>query len=81
MTPRHEIEKLVIDIVCEQLGVCSGEVSPASDLRTDLRAGSLDRTEIFMAVEEEYGITITPRDSNGLRTIKDVVDYLVSREV
>jgi acyl carrier protein len=63
-------------ILEDQLGVDSEEITPRALLIDDLGADSLDQIEVVMALEEEFGVQIDDADVDGLRTVKDVTDYL-----
>ena len=50
------IDKEVIDIIVEQLGVDAAEVTPEKSFVEDLNADSLDLTELIMTFEERFGL-------------------------
>ena len=62
------IEERVKEIICEQLGVEEGEVTPAAKFIEDLGADSLDTVELVMAFEEEFDLEIPDED---IQYIKD----------
>lgn len=74
------IEKEVIDIVVEQLGVDPTTVTLQKAFVEDLNADSLDLTELIMTFEERFGFEITESDAEGLKTVGDVVDYITKRK-
>jgi acyl carrier protein len=73
------VTKRVTSIVVEQLSVEESALVPEANLLDDLGADSLDVVELVMALEEEFGIEIPDDDVENIRTIKDVVDYVVAR--
>jgi len=70
------IEKEVIDIVVEQLGVDAADVTPEKSFVEDLNADSLDLTELIMTFEERFGFEISEEDAEKLKTITDVIEYI-----
>ena len=74
------IEKEVIDIVVEQLGVDVTDVTLEKSFVEDLTADSLDQTELIMTFEERFGLDISEEDSEKLKTIKDVVEYIKKKK-
>jgi acyl carrier protein len=70
------LEKEVIDIVIEQLGVDSDDVSLEKSFVEDLNADSLDQTELIMTFEERFGFEISEEDAEKLKTVGDVVRYI-----
>lgn len=74
-----EIEKKVKEIIVQQLGVNADEVKLESSFVEDLGADSLDTVELVMAFEEAFGLEIPDEDAEKIRTVKDAVDYIVSK--
>jgi acyl carrier protein len=75
----NEIENRVKKIVVEQLGVKETEVTTDASFVDDLGADSLDTVELVMALEEEFETEIPDEDAEKILTIKDAVNYVVSR--
>ncbi len=74
------IEKEVIDVVVEQLGVDAADVSPEKSFVEDLEADSLDLTELIMTFEERFGFEISEEDAEKLKTVGDVITYIQKRK-
>jgi acyl carrier protein len=75
----REIENEVIAIVVEQLGVERSEVSRDKSFVEDLNADSLDQTELIMTFEEKLNFEIKEDEAMALRTVGDVVDYILEK--
>lgn len=66
-------------ILREQLGLSPNqEISANAHLERDLKADSLDRLELTMALEDEFGITVLDEDAEKLTTVQEVLDYFVA---
>lgn len=74
------IEKEVLEIVVEQLGVDATEVTAEKSFVEDLNADSLDLTELIMTFEERFGFEISEEDAEKLKTINDVISYIKKRK-
>jgi len=74
------IEKEVIDIVVEQLGVDAADVTAEKSFVEDLNADSLDLTELIMTFEERFGFEISEEDAEKLKTINDVIEYIKQKK-
>ncbi len=74
------IEKEVIDIVVEQLGVEASEVTLSKSFVEDLNADSLDLTELIMTFEERFGFEISEEEAEKLKTVGDVVAYIQKKK-
>jgi len=74
------IEKEVIDIVVEQLGVDANDVAPEKSFVEDLNADSLDQTELIMTFEEKFGFEISEEEAEKLKNVGDVIKYIESKK-
>jgi acyl carrier protein len=70
------VERRVIEIIVEQLGVSEEEATLEASFIDDLGADSLDLVELIMAMEEEFGIEISDEDAEKIKTVQDVVNYI-----
>ncbi len=70
------VEKKVIEIICEQLDVAEEDVVPEASFVDDLGADSLDQVELIMAMEEEFDVSIPDEDAEKIATVKDAIDYI-----
>ncbi|HHT66016.1 MAG: acyl carrier protein [Caldicoprobacterales bacterium] len=66
------------DIVAEQLGVESSEITMESSFVDDLGADSLDIVELIMALEEEFNMEIPDEEAEKISKVGDVVEYIKS---
>ena len=62
-------------VIAKQLRMDVSEISDNAAIVEDLGADSLDIVEMLMTLEDELDIII-PDDATGLRTVKDVADFL-----
>ncbi len=70
----------VRDIIVEQLGVDSDQVTENASFVNDLGADSLDTVELIMAFEEEFGVEIPDEEAEKIKTVKDVLNYIEENE-
>ncbi|WP_194844434.1 acyl carrier protein [Candidatus Clavichlamydia salmonicola] len=70
------LEKEVIDVIVEQLGVDANEVVAEKSFIEDLNADSLDLTEMVMTFEERFGIEISEDQAASLRTVGDAINFI-----
>ncbi|MBX0311388.1 acyl carrier protein [Sulfurihydrogenibium sp.] len=74
------VEQKVKQIIADQLGVDIEKITPEAKFVDDLGADSLDVVELIMAFEEEFGIEIPDEDAEKITTVKDVIDYINSKQ-
>lgn len=67
-------------IISEQLNIEEDKITEDSSFKEDLGADSLDLFELVMALEEEFNVEIPSEDLENLSTVKDVMDYVASKE-
>ncbi len=62
-------------VIAKQLRMEVSEIADDAAIVEDLGADSLDIVEMLMTLEDELDIII-PDDATGLRTVKDVADFI-----
>jgi len=75
------IEARVKQVICKQLGVSAKDITPDVSFVNDLGADSLDLVELAMALEEECHVNILDEDAEKIRTIKDMIEYIETRQL
>ena len=81
---RDEVLELVRDRLADILEIEPSEIAEGASFADDLDADSLALIELVEALEEELsersaGFRIEDDDLEDLRTVRDAVDYVVSR--
>ncbi len=77
MMTQSEILEKVKEIVSKQLSVSEKQVTAEASFIEDLGADSLDTVELIMSLEEKFDIEISDEDAEKIKTVQDVVDYIV----
>ena len=72
------MEQKIVKLIAEKLNKKVDEIKMESHLVEDLGADSLDVVELVMSFEDEFGITLPDEDVAKLKTIKDIVDYILN---
>jgi acyl carrier protein len=73
------ISSRVQEIIGEHLEVGPEEVMLETSLFDDLGADSLDVVELALALEDEFGLLVPDEDLEGIRTVKDIVEYVAKQ--
>ena len=66
----------IMDLLAKQLRIDANTLSPDTNIVEDLGADSLDIVEMLMAIEENFGITVSDEEAVTLKTIADVADFI-----
>ncbi len=69
-------EEKIIKIICEQLEVNKEDVVSEASFVDDLGADSLDQVELIMAMEEEFGVSISDEEAEKIATVRDAIEYI-----
>ena len=71
-----EIETRVKQIIVEKFGVSESQVTPEASFTNDLSADSLDRVELIMEIEDDFGISIPEEQAENIATVGDAIKFV-----
>jgi len=80
-----KIDKLILNvarIIIDELkleNVTPGTFDPELDLVDELGVDSMDIATIALVIQDEYGIVIEEEDYPGLKNIRLIAEYILSR--
>lgn len=63
-------------LISKELDVLETKITLETRLSEDLGADSLDAVELVMALEDEFGISVSDDDAKDLNTVKAIVEYI-----
>jgi acyl carrier protein len=72
-----EVFKRVSEYLMTQFEIPPGRINPGAHLFKDLGMDSIDALDWFAAMQSEIGLPIVEKELKMIRTVQDVVDYLV----
>mgnify|MGYP006172780889 CR=1 FL=1 len=75
----QELFNRFVKCAVDTLKVDAAQVVPAARFKEDLDADSLDVVELVMALEEEFGVEVPEEDLDGIETIGQAYDLVVSK--
>jgi acyl carrier protein len=76
---REEVFEKVRSHLAEELGVSPEGISDTTHFRDDLDADSLDLYELVMELEDTYGVKMSEQEAEGIVTVGQAVDFVVTR--
>jgi len=71
----------VKEVIVRELAVPESQVTEDATFDGDLKADSLDRVELVMALEDEFDIEIPEEDAEKITTVGAAVRYLEEQGV
>jgi acyl carrier protein len=75
-----ELQDKVVKLVSDATKVEAGNISEGTSFVDDLNLDSLDMVELMMKMEDEFGVEIPEDETENLKSVGDVVNYLKSKQ-
>ena len=73
----EEVLKKVSEYLITRFEIPPGKIHPNAHLFKDLEMDSIDALDWFAAMESEIGLPVIEKEIKMIRTVQDVVDYVV----
>ncbi len=74
---QKEALKQVTEYLITKFQIPPGKINPEAHLFKDLEMDSIDALDWFAAMESEIGLPVIEKELKALRTVQDVVEYVV----
>jgi len=74
---KEEAFKRVSEYLVTQFEIPSEKINPDANLFKDLEMDSIDALDWFAAMQSEIGLPVIEKELKRIRTVQDVVDYVV----
>ena len=74
---KEEALKKVSEYLMTQFEIPSEKINPEAHLFKDLGMDSIDALDWFAAMHSEIGLPIIEKELRMIRTVQDVIDYVV----
>lgn len=74
--PRSDIQEKVVAVISEVLSIDTSEINVDASIPDDLAANSMDKVELILTIEDEFGGSIPEEDIERIVTVGDVIDYV-----
>ncbi len=78
MEDTDKVAQRIREIIAERLNRKAEDLTDGIRIEEDLGADSLDKGEIIMTLEEEFGMDIDD-EANEIKTVGDAIKYINSR--
>ena len=74
---KDEVFKKVTEYLIKQFEIPPEKINPEAHLFKDLDMDSIDALDWFAAMQSEIGLPIIEKELKMIRTVQDVVNYVV----
>jgi acyl carrier protein len=75
-----EVQEKVITLVSQATKTDAANISATTNFIDDLNLDSLDMVELMMKMEDEFSVTIPEEETENLKTIGDIVNYIKTKQ-
>lgn len=66
----------IISLLAKQFRIDPSTITETTNIVEDLGADSLEVVDMLMAIEENFGITVSDEEALTLKTVKDVAEFI-----
>ena len=73
---RKDIQERVLAVISEVLSIDTSEIDVDTSIPDELAPNSMDKVELILTIEDEFGGTIPEEDIDKIVTVGEVVDYI-----
>ena len=70
----------IIDLLAKQFRIDPASLDADTNIVEDLGADSLEIVDMLMAIEENFGITVSDEEAMTLKTVRDVADFIEEKK-
>ena len=71
----------IIDLLAKQFRIDPSTIDADTNIVEDLGADSLEIVDMLMAIEENFGITVSDEEALTIKTVKDVADFIEEKKM
>lgn len=79
--PKKPVEERLKTLLANILEVPEKDIVPSADLVNDLDASSIGLVEIFLDIQDEFGVRITDDEFMRMLTVGEILDFLYRKDV
>ena len=73
------MEEKIIELLAKQFSVEADTIDADTNIVDDLGADSLEIVDMLMAIEENFGVTVSDEEAMTLKTVSDVAELIESK--
>jgi len=75
-----EIYEKVKSVIVDVMKIDGDKLTPETKFIDDLKADSMDQFFLIDGFSEKFGLTISDEDALKIKSVKDAVDYISSKQ-
>jgi len=75
----QEIINKINQLLIQDIEIDKDQISPEADLKKDLGIDSMDFVDLFVIIENNFGIKMKPEEMTDVKTLQDFYNYIFKR--
>lgn len=75
----NEIIMMINRLLVEEIEIDEEQISPAAELKHDLGIDSLDFVDLFVIIENNFGLKMKAEEMADVKTLQDFYNYIIQR--
>jgi acyl carrier protein len=76
-----EIIKTINRLLVEEIEIDEEQIHPSAQLKNDLGIDSLDFVDLFVIVENNFGLKMKAEEMAEVKTLQDFYNYIIQRVI
>jgi acyl carrier protein len=79
MMQNDEIIERINRLLVEEIEIDEDQIRPSAELKKDLGIDSLDFVDLFVIIENNFGLKMKAEEMVDVRTLQDFYNFIVQR--
>ena len=75
----EEIIKTINRLLVEEIEIDEKQIIPSAELKNDLGIDSLDFVDLFVIIENNFGLKMKAEEMAEVKTLQDFYNYVIQR--
>ena len=75
----EEIINTINRLLVEEIEIDEDQIKPSAELKNDLGIDSLDFVDLFVIVENNFGLKMKAEEMAEVKTLQDFYNYIIQR--
>jgi acyl carrier protein len=75
----EDVIKKINQLLVEEIEIDQDQIRPDAELKKDLGIDSLDFVDLFVIIENHFGIKMKAEDMDEVKTLQDFYQYIFQR--
>ena len=75
----EEIINTINRLLVEEIEIDEDQIKPSAELKNDLGIDSLDFVDLFVIVENKFGLKMKAEEMADVKTLQDFYNYIIQR--